>query len=258
MEDDMASKERELSGVHRVLFPDEESDEEEPEGVQVVERATRLVEELHGEKASTEVSRRELELAKQELARLQENLQKAEEELVERDVEISGVKSLLEDNSFLFGDEPITSDEGDGPETSEVEVLPTFDRAVQLVSELSSERDRCENARSKVLKLEDDVEKLKANLSRLNELESELGEKDAVIASLAEELRQTQEGADKDVSVLKQLVADESLRHQDNIDTVRSDMKTRIEELEAEHANVCKELEARIAQGNEKVRGSYT
>ena len=249
MEEDISSKDRELSGVRRVLFPGEESDEEEPESVQVVERAARLAEDLETAMSTNEATQRELDLAKQGLTRLQDRLQKAEEELVERDVEISGVKSLLEDNSCLPVDEQIPSKE----EPSETRSLPIFDRALQLVTELSSERDRCESARSKVLKLEDDVEKLNGNLSRLNELEVELGDKDNIIASLTEELRQSQERADNDVSALKQLATDESLRHQDEIDAVRTDMKTRIEELEAKHAEVCEELEARITQRDQKI-----
>lgn len=249
MEEDISSKDRELSGVRRVLFPDEESDEDEPESVQVVERAARLTEDLETAKSTNEATQRELDLAKQGLTRLQDRLQKAEEELVERDVEISGVKSLLEDNSCLLVDEPTPSNE----ETSETRALPIFDRALQLVTELSSERDRCESARSKVLKLEDDVEKLSANLSRLNELEVELGEKDDIIASLTEELRQSHERADNDVSTLKKLATDESLRHQDEIDAVRNDMRTRIGELKAKHAKVCEELEALITQRDQKI-----
>lgn len=249
MEEDISSKDRELSGVRRVLFPDEESDEEEPESTQVVERAARLAEDLETATSTNEATQRELDIAKQELTRLQDRLQKAEEELVERDVEISGVKSLLEDNSCLLVDEPVTSNE----ESSETRTLPIFDRALRLVTELSSERDHCESARSKVLKLEDDMEKLNANLSRLNELEEELGEKDNIIASLTAELRKSQERADNDVSALKQLATDESLRHQDEIDAVRNDMRAQIEELEAKHAKICEELEARISQRDQKI-----
>ena len=247
MEVDISSKDRELSGVRRVLFPGDESDEEEPESVQVVERAVRLAEDLETAESTNEATQRELDLANRELTRLQVRLQKAQEELVERDVEISGVKSLLEDNSCLMVDDPITSNE----ETSES--MPIFDRALQLVTELSSERDRCESARSKVSKLEDDVEKLNANLSRLNELEVELGEKDNIIATMTEELRQSQERADNDVSALKQLATDESLRHKVEIDAVRNDARTRIEELEAKHAKVCEELEARITLRDQKI-----
>ena len=245
----MSSKDRELSGVRRVLFPDEDSDEEEPDSVQVVERAARLAEDLQAATSSNEAVQRDLDLARQELTRLQANLQKAEEELVERDVEISGVKSLLEDKSFLLGDEQSSSNE----ETSETRALPIFDRALQLVTELSSERSRCESARTKVLRLEDDVKKLNANLSRLDELEVELVEKDTNIASLTEELIKSQERADNDLSALKQLAAEESIRHQDEIDAVKNDMKTRIEELEAKHAKVCEELEARITQRDQQI-----
>ena len=249
MEIDISSKDRELSGVRRVLFPGDESDEEEPESVQVVERAARLAEDLETAESTNEATQRELHLANQELTRLQGRLQKAQEELVERDVELSDVKSLLEDNLCLMVDDPTTSNE----ETSESRALPIFDKALQLVTELSTERDRCESARSKVLKLEDDVEKLNANLSRLNELEVELGEKDNIIATLTEELRQSQERADNDVSALKQLATDESLRHKVEIDAVRNDARTRIEELEAKHAKVCEELEARITQRDQKI-----
>ena len=178
MEEEATSKERELSGISRALFPDEDSDEEDHESVQVIERATRLVDDLQTEKSTSEAVQRDLELARQELARLQDSLQKAEEQL---------------------------------------------------------------------------VEKLDEGLSRLKDLELELGEKDATIAALTEELEQSQERADTNISELKQSAADESLRHQDEIDAVKSEMDTRISELEAKHAKVCEELEARIAQRDESI-----
>lgn len=178
MEEDATSKDRELSGISRVLFPDEDSDEEDHESVQVIERATRLVDDLQTEKSTSEAVQRDLELARQELARLQDSLQKAEEQL---------------------------------------------------------------------------VEKLDEGLSRLKDLELELGEKDATIATLTEELGQSQERADTDISALKLSAADESLRHQDEMDAVKSQMDARISELEAKHAKVCEELEARIAQRDEEI-----
>ena len=167
MEDDATSKERELSGISRVLFPDEDSDEEDHESVQVIERATRLVDDLQTEKSTSEAVQLDLDLAKQELARLQDSLQKAEEQL---------------------------------------------------------------------------VEKLDEGLSRLKDLELELGEKDVTIAALTDELEQSQERAETDISVLKQSAADESLRHQDEMDAVKSEMDARISELEA-----------RIAQHDENI-----
>jgi len=178
MEDDATSKERELSRISRVLFPDEDSDEEDHESVQVIERATRLVDDLQTEKSTSEAVQRDLDLARQELPRLQDSLQKAEEQL---------------------------------------------------------------------------VEKLDEGLSRLKELELELGEKDVTIAALTDELEQSQERAETDISVLKQSAADESLRHQDEMDAVKSEMDARISELEAKHAKVCEELEARIAQHDENI-----
>ena len=178
MEEDATSKERELTGISRALFPDEDSDEEDHESVQVVERATRLVDDLQTEKSTSEAVQRDLELARQELTRLQDSRQKAEEQL---------------------------------------------------------------------------VEKLDEGLSRLKHLESELGEKDATIAALTEELEQSQERANTNISALKQSAADESLRHQDEIDAVKSEMDTRISELEAKNAKVCEELEARIAQRDENI-----
>ena len=95
MEEDATSKDRELSGISRALFPDEDSDEEDHESVQVVERATRLVDDLQTEKSTSEAVQRDLELARQELARLQDSLQKAEEQLVEKlDEGLSRLKDL--------------------------------------------------------------------------------------------------------------------------------------------------------------------
>ena len=95
MEEDVTSKDRELSGISRVLFPDEDSDEEDHESVQVIERATRLVDDLQTEKSTSEAVQHDLDLAKQELTRLQDSLQKAEEQLVEKlDEGLSRLKHL--------------------------------------------------------------------------------------------------------------------------------------------------------------------
>lgn len=193
MEKEISHKDSELFEVTKILFTDDRIgtgthaiEVYQGEEASISKRANRLLQDLNSERSRSKDMQRDLDDLKLEVEHLQQNLAKTEEDLFERNIEISGVRSLLEDNSFLLDTGSCVDDRVEQAPGVNVSI---YDSTLQLVSELSTERDRSAIAMEKVVKLEEEVERLTANLDRIQELEIELGKKDLTMKNLSDQVK---------------------------------------------------------------------
>jgi len=250
MEKDISHKDSELFEVTKILFTDDRIstgtqaiEVYQGEEASVSKRVTALLQDLNGERSRSTDMQRTLDDLKLEVEHLQQNLAKTEEDLFERNIEISGVRSLLEDNSFLLD---TGSSVDDGVEQAPGANMSIYDSTLQLVSELSTERDRSAVAMEKVVKLEEEVERLTASLDRIQELEMELGKKDLTMKNLSDQLMESRVQASEEIATLKQTADEESSR-------LKARMATRIAELQADHTKVSEELEVKLQERDEEL-----